>query len=142
MDLAGQLLAAHPQKPTTSLDRVTECLRACLECAQASTLCADACLGEQAVAHLRQCIRLDLDCADLCTATARFVSRQATPEASLWRLMLETCAQACRASGAECGRHQTTYVHCRLCREASERCERACVALLEAYPAGGTKVAH
>jgi hypothetical protein len=142
MDLATEMLGTHPQKPTTAMSSVSDALRACLECEQACTLCADACLGEETVAHLRQCIRLDLDCADLCAATGRLVARQATPDAQLWRLTLEACAQACRACAAECRRHEVKHAHCRLCREACERCEKACLALLKAYPAGGTAVAH
>jgi hypothetical protein len=142
MDVAGQMLATHPQKPTTALSDVAECLRACLECEQACTLCADACIGEQAFDKLRQCIRLDLDCADICAATARLVARQATPDPQLWRLTLEACAQACRACATECGRHQSKHEHCRICREVCERCEQACLSLLKAYPAGGATVAH
>jgi hypothetical protein len=142
MDVASEMLGTHPQKPTTALGSVSDCLKACLECEQACTICADACLGEQAVSNLRQCIRLDLDCADLCAATARLVARQATPDAQLWRLTLEACAQACRACAAECGRHEARMAHCRVCRETCERCEKACVSLLMAYPAGGTAAAH
>ena len=36
--------------------------------AQVCTACADACLGEDDVGELTRCIRLDLDCADLCAA--------------------------------------------------------------------------
>ena len=59
---------------------MTDFLKACLECEQACTLCADACLGEQAVANLCQCNRLDLHCADLFAATARPVAPQRPPD--------------------------------------------------------------
>ena len=49
-------------------------------CAQACTSCADACLAERAVADLRQCIRLNLDCADVCAATLDGVLRDGLHE--------------------------------------------------------------
>src|SRR5690554_5492529 len=45
-----------------------------MECAQACTACADACLSEDMVAELTKCIRTNLDCADLCETTG-IVSR-------------------------------------------------------------------
>lgn len=143
MDTMERMLASHPARPTTHFDAVTACLAACMECTQVCTLCADACLSESDVEHLRQCVRLDLDCADLCAAVGRIVARQATPDARLWRLSLEACAEACRACATECGRHEDRFAHCRWCREACERCERACLELLAACPNGGTvTVAH
>jgi hypothetical protein len=38
--------------------------------------CADACLGEQDVQMLVCCIRLNLDCADVCATTGRLLARQ------------------------------------------------------------------
>jgi hypothetical protein len=43
-------------------------------------VCADACLGEEKVEMLRRCIRLNLDCADVCNATGRMLSRQQEPD--------------------------------------------------------------
>jgi hypothetical protein len=40
------------------------------------TGCSDACLAEPDVAELVRCIRLCLDCSDLCAVTARIVTRQ------------------------------------------------------------------
>ncbi len=142
METIERMLSTHPQRPTQRFDAVSACLAACLECEQVCTLCADACLGEQDVAGLRQCIRLDLDCAEICGAVGRMVARQATPEPQLWRLALEACAETCRACGAECAKHATRMAHCQVCREVCERCEQACRTLLTAYPSGGAKAAH
>ena len=54
--------------------KLAECIEACFECAQTCTACADACLAEDMVAELTQCIRLNLDCADLCETTGRVLS--------------------------------------------------------------------
>ena len=42
-----------------------------MTCSQACTACADACLSEGSVVELTKCIRTNLDCADICDATAR-----------------------------------------------------------------------
>ena len=49
---------------------LAEALEASAACATICSSCADACLAEESVADLRDCIRTDLDCADVCAATA------------------------------------------------------------------------
>lgn len=79
------------------------------------------------------CIRLDLDCADVCTATSRVLSRQTACDTQVTRAVLEACATACRRCGDECSTHgEAGMEHCRVCAEAFRRCERACRALLDA----------
>ena len=60
-----------------------ECLRACHDCATSCTICADACLAEEKLEMLRRCIRLNLDCADLCSATGRVLARQTEPDGAI-----------------------------------------------------------
>jgi hypothetical protein len=142
MSAMNEMLRTHPQKPTHHFDVVAACIAACFECEQICVTCADACLGEEQVGMLKQCIRLNLDCADLCGATGRLIARQARPDPDLWRATLEACAQACRSCGAECAKHQDRHEHCRICKEACERCERACRDALAALPAGGAESKH
>ncbi len=142
MSAMNEMLRTHPQKPTHHFDVVRSCIEACFECEQICLTCADACLGEENLADLRQCIRLNLDCADVCGATGRMVARQARPEPNLWRAMLEACAQACRSCAEECRKHEGKHEHCRICREACERCERACRDALSAMPQGGAESRH
>lgn len=62
------------------------------------TSCADACLAEDAVADLRNCIRLNLDCADICTATGHLLSRRTGQNLTTVKAVLEAyrrCEQAC-----------------------------------------------
>jgi hypothetical protein len=99
-------------------------------CAQACTACADACLSEDAVAELTKCVRTNLDCADICTATARVLSRHTGYDANLSRAMLEACVVACRTCGDECADHAGMHEHCRVCAEACRAGEQACRALL------------
>src|SRR5690606_11716455 len=70
-----RMLDTHPAEVTLDKQLLADCLEACLECTQTCTACADACLSEEMVADLRRCIRLNLDCADVCEATARVLTR-------------------------------------------------------------------
>ncbi|MFR9725911.1 four-helix bundle copper-binding protein [Streptomyces sp. MS19] len=132
-DTLKDMLRAHPGgKGALDEDLIARCVEECDRCARACTACADACLAEGEVERLAACIRLDLDCADVCDVTARLVSRHTPDGADLTRAQVEACALACAACAAECERHAAAHEHCRLCAEACRACERACSDLLAA----------
>jgi uncharacterized membrane protein len=128
-----EMLETHPQ--ATANEALARCIERCFACAFACTSCADACLAEEQVQELVRCIRLDLDCADVCDATGRVLTRQTSSEPGLARSMLEACAQACRVCAEECERHAAHHEHCRVCAEACRRCEQACEDLLSSISA-------
>ncbi len=123
---ASQIIAAHPDVCGNVNVALLRCLEACHSCAQACTACADACLAEEAVAALRDCIRLTLDCADLCATIGRIATRGTGVNGALLAEILNTCALVCRFCGAECDRHARRHEHCRICAEACRRCAEAC----------------
>ncbi|MEX0760891.1 MAG: four-helix bundle copper-binding protein [Dehalococcoidia bacterium] len=114
---------------------LTECIEACFDCLQACTACADACLGEERVAELVACIRLNLDCADVCETTGKMLSRQTEYDPALVQSTLQTCALACQVCGDECDSHSEMHEHCRVCADACRRCEAACQKLIDAAAA-------
>jgi len=74
---------------------------------------------------MRRCIRLCLDCVDVCDATARLLSRQTdyVPKPlAAGGVLLELCA----ICAAECERHADHHEHCRLCGRSAGACEQAC----------------
>ncbi len=123
---AHQMISTHPDVRGSTNDVLIRCIEQCYDCAQACVACADACLAEDGVERLRQCIRLNQDCADLCGATGRLASRRTGSNEALLRMAIEACAEACRLCGAECDRHAGMHEHCRICAEACHRCEQAC----------------
>jgi transposase len=123
---AREMIRTHPDVQGNMSEALVQCIEACYACAQACTACADACLAEAMVDQLRQCIRLDLDCADVCAATGALASRRTGSNQAILRQMLEVCAAACRACGEECEGHARQHEHCRVCAEACRRCEQAC----------------
>jgi hypothetical protein len=118
------MLETHPQ--ATANETLARCIQECLVCAVTCTSCADACLAEAQVQELVRCIGLNLDCADVCDATGRLLTRQTDSEPRLAQSMLEACVQACRACAEECELHAPHHEHCRVCAEACRRCAQAC----------------
>lgn len=111
-------------------EAIARCIEACAECAQLSTMCADACLGEPSVQEMLSCIRSDLDCADVCAATARVVARQTAFDRTVVRTLVSACAEICGTSAEERERHAAHHEHCRICGEATRRCQQACEQLM------------
>lgn len=74
--LAREMISTHPDTKGKPSDALVHCVEECFNCAQTCTACADACLAEPMVDRLRQCIRLNLDCADVCAATGKLASRR------------------------------------------------------------------
>jgi hypothetical protein len=131
MSYAEQILDVYR---TSTLDAsvLAATIEAMNDCAQACTADADADLGDSELANMIACVRLCLDCADVCTATARVVSRQTAYEPGVLRPLLEACAAICARCGDECEMHAHTHAHCRICQDACRRCEQACRDLLAA----------
>lgn len=132
MTHTASMLETTPVAPTFDRDPLARCIDACFDCAQACTTCADACLAEESVADLRRCIRLNLDCADICEATGRALSRQTEGDVATLKALLEACAQSCQVCGEECEGHAEHHRHCRVCADACRSCEESCKQLLAA----------
>ena len=129
----AQMLDTYPRSlGHVDQDKLRACIEACVECAQACTACADACLSEETVADLTKCIRTNLDCADICEATGRVLSRHTGYDAHITRAILDACIQVCRSCGDTCSEHASMHEHCRVCAESCRTCEQACRDLLRA----------
>ena len=116
-----EIIAAHPDVRGIVNKALIAAIDEKFSCAQACTSCADGCLAEQRVAELRQCIRLNLDCADVCAATATLATRRAGSDEEVVRKMVDACITACRLCGEECLRHASHHEDCRICAEVCRR---------------------
>jgi hypothetical protein len=130
MSYARQLLDTYPGTVNADAGVLAATLDALSDCAQACAADADADLAEQNLAEMVTCIRLCLDCTDVCTATLGVVSRQTAYDPTITRPLLEACVATCKSCGDECARHAPHYEHCRVCEQACRRCEQACRELL------------
>ena len=114
MTAAVEMIRSYPADlSAVDRDALIHCIEECVSCAQAR-------------------IRSDEDCADLCNATARMLSRHPGYDANVTRTVLQACIIVCRSCGDECASHASQREHCRVCAEARRSCEQACQALIEA----------
>ena len=125
-----QMIETHPDSRGRIDEALLRCIEQCYACAQTCTACADACLAEPDAAELRQCIRRNLDCADLCALAGRVATRHSGGEDGLLVETLNACALACRLCADECERHAEGMEHCRICADACNACEEACSAAI------------
>jgi hypothetical protein len=132
MSYARQMLDSYRRTFNVDASVLTATIDALNDCAQACTEDVDDDLSEQNVPDLVKCIRLCLDCADVCTATVRVTSRQTGYDSSITNPLLAACIVTCKCCGDECERHAEMHEHCRVCAEACRRCEQACRELLVA----------
>lgn len=124
MSRLERMLHAHPAPASGAGHAALALIEAASECADICSTGADACLSEPDPTALRKCVRLNLDCADVCTVTARVISGAGARDRRTLEALLEACAAACRACADECDRHD--HEHCRICAEACRACEEAC----------------
>lgn len=126
MDRVRKMFQSHPNPASDAGEEAFALVQAAAECVYTCTTCADACLEEDDPAALRHCIRLDLDCAEICAVTARLIARPGAQDQNLLRAQLDACATACRACADECEQHAGHMEHCRICAEACRACADAC----------------
>ena len=132
MSYAREMLDTYPSSASADAEVLAAAIDALSDCAQACTADVDADLSEQNLAEMVTCIRLCLNCADICTATLGVASRQAQYDANTTKPLLQACVAICRSCGDECERHAPHHEHCRVCEQACRRCEQACQELLDA----------
>lgn len=96
-------------------------LHALTNCANACNYCTASCLEEADVKMMANCIRLDIDCAAICSLTASLIARDSVHGKHL----LQECAEVCARCAAECEKHKKMQ-HCADCATACRACEEAC----------------
>ncbi len=99
------------------------------ECAAECRHCATACTEEKDANMLARCIKLNTDCAEICSLVISFLARGSEHSEHL----LKECADICTDCANECGKH-THMGHCVSCAEICRRCARACLQPLQATP--------
>ena len=132
MSYARRMLAIQPAGFNADDGVLAATIDALSDCAQACTADVDADLSEHNVTDMITCIRLCLNCTDVCTAAVGVISRPEQADANVARPLLQACVSICKACGDECERHAHMHEHCRICAEACLRAEQACRELLNA----------
>ena len=102
------------------LDEYKKCIEACYLCATACDNCAASCLDEENLEMMREWIKLDMQCANICRLAAQFMTLNSGSAQDLCRL----CADVCQKCGDECGKHE--HDHCQDCSSACHHCAEQC----------------
>jgi hypothetical protein len=132
MRLVEDTIPVVSSRATVEAAALARCAELCFTCAAACMACAASCRAEKDTRHLKRCIRLAEDSADLCVTAGRSILRTFEPEPSLLRALLAACAWACELCAAECDIHADAHHACRACADACTACQRECRALLRA----------
>ncbi|WP_058305955.1 four-helix bundle copper-binding protein [Gracilibacillus massiliensis] len=90
------------------------------DCMTECNHCFDACLQEDDVKMMAECIRLDRECADICGYLEAAISRNSP----FIKELAAVCVKICTACGEECKKHQ--HDHCQKCADACFNCAEAC----------------
>jgi hypothetical protein len=72
---------------------------------------------------MRQCIRVCLDCADVCAASSRLMVRRTAQDVDILRTQIEACIRACEICASACAKHDME--HCKLCETMCRDCRKA-----------------
>lgn len=97
-------------------EQYQSCIDACYACDH----CAVSCLDESDVKNMTRCIKLDMDCAQICRLAASYMARGS----EFAQTICQVCADLCEACGQECAKHQMD--HCQRCAQACRKCAEAC----------------
>ncbi len=131
MSVAREMLEAAPRPVEFDLDDLVDAIEACATSTQACTSCADSSLAEDDVATMVDCIARCDDCADICQATERILSRPLHNDHVVVHRQLRACVRECTVCAEECERHAAHHPHCGICARACRACAKACDELLE-----------
>ena len=104
---------AH-EKNQVLIDALNNCATECGHCAMA-------CLDEDDVKMMVKCIKLNIDCAEVCRLTASLLSRGSEHGHHL----AKECTEVCDACAEECEKHAHSQ-HCRECAEVCRHCAEEC----------------
>ncbi len=97
-----------------------ELIQKLAECTAACEICLDACLDEEDIKKMVPCIRLDRDCAKMCTLAGAYIASHSSFTAQI----IKQCEEICEKCAEECAKHNAE--HCQQCAEACRECASAC----------------
>ena len=137
MSYARQMLDTYPRTFNADAGLLAAAIDALSDCVQACNADNAADLGEQNVTEMVTCIRLCLDCADICTATIGVTSRQASYDANVTPMVaVQTSAQSRQSR-----MHVTISVTFCSLKSASTSAIQACAQSLSASMAAASTLA-
>jgi len=105
---------------TSVTDKYQSCIDACTKCAQACYECFDACLKETNVNERTNCIKILVECAMMCQASASVMSMDGQYATDHCKM----CATICEKCAYECNIFEDA--HCKKCADICTMCAKEC----------------
>lgn len=103
----------------SKMHNLENCILACEEAIRACQACAAADIR----AGTTLTALINLDCADICTATRNSMARFSSHHGDLCNV----CAHICRACATACAPHADVHAHFAACQFACEKCAAECI---------------
>jgi len=94
------------------------------KCQAMCNYCFNACLGEDDVKMMVECIKLDKACAEICGITLS----QVASSSILVKETIQLCIDACQKCEEECKKY--SHQHCQDCAKACKECADACMSYM------------
>lgn len=104
--------------------RHSELINVLSDCVAHCNYCADACLEEENIKMMVDCIRMDRACAEVCSTTIKLLASGYSDVLG----MVGYCYKTCLQCAEECALHDMQ--HCKDCAKACRACAEACKAYL------------
>jgi len=125
--MCGVARAAEPA-PNPHQEHMMQCAKACSDCQRECDMCAKHCINQVAAGkkdHVTT-VHTCLDCADVCAAAARIVSRHGPMSPTI----CTACANACDMCAKACDKFPDD-AHMKKCAEECRKCATACREMLK-----------
>lgn len=90
------------------------------ECVVTCNYCFNACLEEDDVKMMKECIKLDKECAAICQSTLGLLNKGG----HFVKEALDICEKVCESCAEECAKYP--HEHCRICAKVCNECAEAC----------------
>lgn len=123
----AKMINMHPDVDGQLNEALATAIRHIMYATPITASCADACLAEEGVADMRQCIRLCSDTSDICAMATIVATRRTGENVAVLRQALELVVSACDTCASECETHEMD--HCRqcatMCREVADDARKA-----------------
>lgn len=113
---------SSPMMASMDMQKMQECMDACMACEQACTMCADACTGEE----MGRCASMCATAADMSMAMMRMMMRPMGMHRESMMAMFDASATMMRACAEECSSHEEMHDQFRMCASACMAAADAC----------------
>lgn len=126
--------AAAATSHSSHAGAMSECAAACADCQRACDSCSEHCLKlvTEGNKQHQQTLQTCLDCAEICAAADRIVSRSGPFSDTICR----ACAEACNRCAKACEQFSDDE-HMSQCAEECRKCQRACESMVSQSPHAG-----